>query len=128
MRNTSSDGRGCGAGEAVPLDTVPNPPPGEGMRESSCLELLKAEEKAWWIQMRDDCPRTTGQLEACREDARIGCLEGGGPGFLCAWGDVHVVEYRRGRRHMENTGYCQWSCERRRRFFRRDRRGGGDGF
>ena len=31
--------------------------------------------------MRDDCPRTTGKHEAWREDARVGCLEGGGTGF-----------------------------------------------
>jgi len=53
------------------------------MRKGAGLELVKAEENDWWIQMRDDCLTTTGKHEAWREDARVGCLEGGGTGF-CA--------------------------------------------
>ena len=74
------DGRGCGTREAVPVDAIENPSPGEGMRESACIEFVKAEENDGWIPIRDDCPRTTGKHEAWREDERVGCLEGGGAG------------------------------------------------
>src|SRR5450759_5139240 len=36
-----SDGGGCGTREAVPVDAIENPPPGEGLRESARLEPVK---------------------------------------------------------------------------------------
>ena len=39
------DGGGCGTREAVPVDAIENPSPGEGMRESARLELVKDGER-----------------------------------------------------------------------------------
>jgi hypothetical protein len=74
------DGRGGGIREAVQVDTLTYPPPGQGMREGTCLEFVNAADAIRWSKTRDNCSRTRANLAAWgwhgearrRENDRVG--------------------------------------------------------
>jgi hypothetical protein len=57
--------QGGGPREAVPVDALSNPPPGEGIDEGASLEFVKdGDRKQGRLIMRNNYPRTPGKHEA----------------------------------------------------------------